>query len=108
MAKLRADRSLIRNFVEETLRFETPVLGLFRQATQDVELSGTVIPAGTIVFMAYGSANRDEEKFDDGESFDVSRKNAGRTRSGADTRRRGISTISRREIGVRRTAGIAI
>ncbi|MEN3975602.1 cytochrome P450 [Emcibacter sp. SYSU 3D8] len=77
MAKLRADRSLIKNFVEETLRYETPVLGLFRQATQDVELSGTVIPAGTIVFMAYGSANRDEDKFDDGETFDVSRKNAG-------------------------------
>lgn len=77
MAKLRADKSLVRNFVEETLRFETPVLGLFRQATQDVELSDTSIPKGAIIFMAYGAANRDEEKFDDGERFDVSRKNAG-------------------------------
>lgn len=77
MAKLRADRSLVKNFVEETLRYETPVLGLFRMATQDVELSGVTIPKGKIVFMAYGSANRDEDKFDDGEVFDVSRKNAG-------------------------------
>lgn len=77
MAKLRADKSLVRNFVEETLRYETPVLGLFRQATQDVELSDTTIPKGAIIFMAYGAANRDEEKFEDGEAFDVSRKNAG-------------------------------
>lgn len=77
MAKLRADRSLVKNFVEETLRFETPVLGLFRQTTQDVELSDTKIPKDAIIFMAYGAANRDEEKFDDGETFNVSRKNAG-------------------------------
>ncbi|MEN3951993.1 cytochrome P450 [Iodidimonas sp. SYSU 1G8] len=77
MARLRADRSLVKNFVEETLRYETPILGLFRQATQDVELSDTTIPKGTIIFMAYGSANRDEDKFDDGETFDVTRKNAG-------------------------------
>ena len=77
MARLRADRSLVKNFVEETLRYETPILGLFRQATEDVEVNGTVIPKGTIVFMAYGSANRDEDKFDNGETFDVARKNAG-------------------------------
>ena len=77
MAKLRDDRSLIKNFVEETLRYETPVLGLFRKVTEDVELNGTTIPEGSIIFMAYGSANRDEDKFDDGETFDVTRKNAG-------------------------------
>ncbi|MFN3233558.1 MAG: cytochrome P450 [Alphaproteobacteria bacterium] len=77
MAKLRADRSLVKNFVEETLRYETPVLGLFRKATQDVELRDVTIPKDGIIFMAYGAANRDEEKFDDGEDFDVSRKNAG-------------------------------
>ncbi|MDA0339073.1 MAG: cytochrome P450 [Proteobacteria bacterium] len=77
MAKLRADRSLVKNFVEETLRYETPVLGLFRKATQDVELSDTTIKKDSIIFMAYGSANRDEDKFEDGEVFDVSRKNAG-------------------------------
>lgn len=77
MAKLREDRSLLKNFVEETLRFETPVLGLFRRATEDVALSDTSIPKDGLVFMAYGSANRDEDKFEDGEIFDVSRKNAG-------------------------------
>lgn len=45
-AKVRADPSLIPNLVEETLRYDGPVQGIFRQATQDVELAGTTIPAG--------------------------------------------------------------
>ncbi len=77
MARLRADRSLLKNFVEETLRFETPVLGLARKTTRDVEVSGTTIPKDALVVLTYAAANRDEDKFDDGESFDVSRRNAG-------------------------------
>lgn len=77
MAKLRAHPELLRNFVEETLRFETPVLGLARKTTRDVEVSGTKIPKDSMVVLTYAAANRDEEKFDDGETFDVERKNAG-------------------------------
>jgi cytochrome P450 len=77
MARLRADRSLLKNFVEETLRFETPVLGLARKTTRDVEVSGTAIPKDSLVVLTYAAANRDEDKFDDGETFDVTRKNAG-------------------------------
>ena len=77
MAALRADRSLVKNFVEETLRFETPVLGLARKTTRDVEVSGTPIPEGSMVVLTYAAANRDEEKFDGGEVMDITRKNAG-------------------------------
>lgn len=76
-ARLRADRSLIPNFIEEVLRYETPVLHLFRVATEDTELGGTKIPKGSLLALGYASANRDEDVFDDGERFDVCRKKAG-------------------------------
>ncbi|MEN3953552.1 cytochrome P450 [Iodidimonas sp. SYSU 1G8] len=74
---LRRDPSLVRNFVEEVLRVESPVQGLLRVATRTVELGGTVIPEGAVVIARYASANRDEEKFLDGERFDVMRTNSG-------------------------------
>ena len=77
LAKLRADRSLIKNFVEESLRFETPVFGLARKATHDLTYKGVDIPQGSLVVLTYAAANRDEDKFDDGEAFDVERSNAG-------------------------------
>ncbi len=77
MALLRDDPSLIRNFVEEVLRFETPVQGLFRIATQDTTLGGTAIPEGAMILLLYGSANRDEDKFDRHADFDIRRRNAG-------------------------------
>jgi cytochrome P450 len=77
MAKLWADPSLVNNFVEEALRFETPILGLFRMVTQDTEIRDVQLPKGSIIFMAYGAANRDEEKFDDGEDLIIDRQNAG-------------------------------
>ena len=77
MALLRDDASLMGNFVEEVLRLETPVQGLFRVATTDTTLSGTAIPEGSILMLLYGSANRDEEKFDHEDSFNIQRRNAG-------------------------------
>ena len=67
---------LLNNFVEETLRFESPVQGLARQTTRDVELAGTVIPKGSMVLVRYGAANRDEAKFPGAASFDVTREKA--------------------------------
>ncbi len=77
MAKLRADPSLIRNFVEEVIRYETPTQGLRRRTTRDVELAGTLIPEGSVVIVRYGAANRDEAKFACPHAFDMERKNAG-------------------------------
>jgi len=76
LAAVEADHSLIANLVEEALRMESPVQMLPRVAKVDVEVGGVAIPAGSILMMLYGCANRDEAKFPDGEAFDVSRANA--------------------------------
>ena len=64
------------NFAEEILRHESPVQGLFRMTTEDVEIGGTAIPKGSLVNLRYGSANRDETKYECPAEFDVDRKNA--------------------------------
>lgn len=73
LARVQHDPSLIPAVVEETLRYDGPVQGIFRQATQDVELSGTTIPAGSLVFPLFASADRDERKFPDPDRFDITR-----------------------------------
>jgi len=72
-AKLRADRALVPQLIEEVLRYDGPVQGIFRVAVQDVELAGTSIPAGAGVFYLNGSANRDERKYADPDRFNVLR-----------------------------------
>ena len=64
------------NFAEEILRHESPVQGLFRMTTEDVEIGGTTIPQGSLVNLRYGSANRDENKYECPAEFNVDRKNA--------------------------------
>lgn len=78
MAKVRSNPELLKNFVEETLRIESPVQGLMRRVTKDVEIGGTRIPAGSTILMRYGAANRDPEQFECPEKFDVERPNARR------------------------------
>lgn len=73
--RVRADRSLIDVLVEEMLRLEAPVGGLFRQAKVDVEIGGTVIPAGDHLWLLFASANRDECKFASPDAIDLSRDN---------------------------------
>ena len=77
LAELRNDPSLIKNFVEEMLRMESPVQGLMRMTTEDVELRGTIIPKGSIVLARYASANRDEDKFSCPAQMDVKRSDVG-------------------------------
>lgn len=76
LAAVRDNPGLIPNLVEEALRLESPVQGLFRVAKQDTELGGTAIPAGARLIVMYGSANRDDGEFADAERFDVRRQNA--------------------------------
>ena len=72
--RLRGDRSLVPAFVEEVLRFESPVAGLTRRATRDVELNGVVIPEGAMVMIRYQAANRDGAAFDRPDEFDIDRE----------------------------------
>lgn len=53
----------LENLVEEVLRLESPVQGLLRQTTQDIELRGVTIAAGSVVKLGYGAGNRDERRF---------------------------------------------
>ncbi|MCR9279575.1 MAG: cytochrome P450 [Pseudomonadaceae bacterium] len=77
MQAMRDEPKRIRNFIEESLRFETPVLHLFRVATTDTEIAGVKIPRGSTLAIGYASANRDEAVFDESEQFDINRKKAG-------------------------------
>jgi hypothetical protein len=74
-ALLLDDPTLLNNAVDEFLRLTSPVQGLARTTTRDVELEGKVIPEGRKVMLLYGSANRDEREFgSDAAEFDVTRK----------------------------------
>jgi cytochrome P450 len=64
----------IPDAVEEMLRFESPVQALSRVARREVELHGRRIPAGALVRLVWGSANRDPREFEDPERFDVTRQ----------------------------------
>ncbi len=62
-AELLEDPGRIRNAVEEFLRLTSPVQGLARTTTRDLELEGTKIPEQKKVMLLYASANRDEREF---------------------------------------------
>jgi cytochrome P450 len=76
--ELRADREAIPNFVEECLRFESPLKGSFRLALRDVRVGGVDIPMGSIVMAMNGAANRDPRVFADADCFDARRPNVRR------------------------------
>ena len=76
-AAIRKDPSLLANAIEEGLRYDGPAQMMARKTTQDITLHGTTIPAGARVALVFGAANRDERKFDDAESFDVTRNTRG-------------------------------
>ena len=75
--RLRSDEKSMKPFVDEVLRWESPVQFLARRATHDVELGGTTIPKDSMVLVGYGPANRDESKFECPHQFNVERGNAG-------------------------------
>jgi cytochrome P450 len=65
---------LLRTAIEELLRLSSPVQGLARTTTREVELSGVTIPEGRKVLLLYGAANRDEREFgEDAEELQVMR-----------------------------------
>lgn len=71
---LRENPSMIPDFIEETLRYETPSQNLSRQTTQEIEIAGTVIPQDSRVMFLQASANRDERVYEDPDTFDLTRE----------------------------------
>jgi cytochrome P450 len=73
---VRDGRDRIPNFVEEALRYESPIKGDFRLSRVATEVGGVAIPPGTTVMVLNGAANRDPRLFDDPGTFDLDRANA--------------------------------
>ena len=73
--EVRADRSAIEPLIQETLRWESPVQFVSREPTQDVEISGCPVPAGAMLSVVVGSANRDERHYAAADRFELRRKN---------------------------------
>jgi cytochrome P450 len=73
---LRADRERVPNFVEEALRFESPIKGDFRLSRVATSVGGVDIPAGTTVMVLNGAANRDPRRFESPDEFQIDRANA--------------------------------
>jgi cytochrome P450 len=74
MAKLRARPDLVASAVEEMLRYEGPIQLNNRRLTAPLELGGKALPAGTLITIGIGAANRDPRQFPDAERFDVARR----------------------------------
>jgi len=70
---LRADRSLIPGFIEETIRYEAVPTHFPRMALEDTELEGVAVPAGAIVFGMIFSANRDPARWPNPHVLDAAR-----------------------------------
>jgi len=71
--KLRANPELIPGIVDESVRMATPLRGFSRLVVEDFQLSESVLPAGSRVWLMYGAGNLDERKYPNPEDFDVER-----------------------------------
>jgi cytochrome P450 len=75
--RLRAQPELARVAFDEAVRWESPVQTFFRTATVDVRVGDHVVPEGKKILMFLASANRDPRRWDDPDSFDLSRDPSG-------------------------------
>ena len=73
MARLRANRSLLRTAIEEFLRMEPGGNMILRVAREDVDVEGTLIPAGAPVLGLVGAINRDPARFERADEVDIGR-----------------------------------
>jgi cytochrome P450 family 142 subfamily A polypeptide 1 len=68
-----ADPTLVPGLVEEVIRWVTPLNNMFRRVLTDDRIGGQPVRAGDRVLLAYPSANRDEDVFDEPFRFDIRR-----------------------------------
>jgi 4-methoxybenzoate monooxygenase (O-demethylating) len=75
--KLRGDPSLARNAFEEAVRYESPVQTFFRTTTREVDIGGHAIGEGEKVLMFLAAANRDPRRWENADSYDITRRTSG-------------------------------
>ena len=75
LEKLWNDPGLVSSAVEEMLRYAGPVQTTVRVATEDIDIAGTKVEKGQLVFTMVAAANRDPAYFRDPEKFDIARQN---------------------------------
>ncbi|QRN95906.1 cytochrome P450 [Archangium violaceum] len=75
--QVRTNPKLLPSLTEEVLRYRAPVQTIGRTSTREIEVAGTVIPAGRLVLPVMGSANRDETRFDQPDAFIAERNPKG-------------------------------
>src|SRR5205085_3958019 len=74
LEEVRADRSQVLWALEETLRWEPPLIGTARKAMRTVTMRDVEIPAGSMVSVMVGPANRDEGHYPDPDRYDMHRR----------------------------------
>jgi cytochrome P450 len=74
--EIRENPALIPGAINEVLRIESPIQIFSRYVTRDTQVDGVEVPKGSRALIMYGSANRDERKWQDPETFDIHRKAA--------------------------------
>ena len=75
---LRDNPKLMKVFVEETMRLESPAQGMFRRATENTRIGGIALEAGDILSLRFGAANRDENTFPQADKIDFTRRPIGK------------------------------
>ncbi|MCS5638054.1 MAG: cytochrome P450, partial [Myxococcota bacterium] len=73
LERVQNQPGLISQVVEETLRYDSPIQLTARLSTRDSEVAGVRIPRGSLVAVLIASANRDREKFENPDRFDIDR-----------------------------------
>lgn len=73
LAQLRSTPERLKDAIEESLRYDPPVLGLYRTTTRSVQIHGETIPSGAKVYINYAAANRDPSVFANPDVFDIAR-----------------------------------
>ncbi|MBX2837726.1 MAG: cytochrome P450 [Gammaproteobacteria bacterium] len=75
--KLRENRSLMKNAIEEIVRLNTPIRAFTRYAYENTEIEGVKLTEGERILVVFGAANRDAKKFSNPNEFNIERKTTG-------------------------------